>query len=79
MNGSSGLSGLKSEIYRKQTTPIDLIKQYNVTCKQCNVVKNEVFEKTEYDQFIKKVISAQIVEYSYFVKKADYKTKIDEI
>ena len=47
--------------------------------KLSNVVKNEVVNKTAYDELLKKVNAIQTVDTSNLVKKADTSTKIADI
>ena len=75
-NVPSGLSSLKSkvdklDIGKLETTPVDLRKL-------SDVVKNDVVEKTDYYEFVKKINAIKTIDKSDLVKKADYNTKIGE-
>ena len=75
-NVPSGLRSLKIkidklDIGKLETTPAELIKL-------SNVVKNDVFKKTEHDELVKKVNAIQTTNTSNLVKKIDYNTKINE-
>ena len=75
-NGPSGLSSLKSKIdklgiSKLETTPADFGKL-------SDVAKNEVLQKTEYNELVKNVNSFQTTDASNLVKETDYNTKINE-
>ena len=74
-NAPSGLSNLKSkvdklDIGKLETTSVDLSK--------LNYVVKYVVKKTKYDESVKNV-NINATDPSELVKKADYKTKINEI
>ena len=62
----------KLDIAKLKTIPIDLSKL-------SNIVKNDVFKKTEYDELVKTVSNIKTTDTIGLVKKADYDTKMDEI
>ena len=70
------LASLKSEVdildKKFETTPFDLRKLNNV-------IKNDVFKKTVYDELAKKVNVTQTTDSSKLVKKIGYDIKINEI
>ena len=75
-NGPSGLSSLKSKIdklgiSKLETTPVDFGKL-------SDVAKNEVLQRTEYNELVKNVNSFQTTDASNLVKETDYNTKINE-
>ena len=62
----------KLNIAKLETTLVDLSKL-------SNVVKNDVFKKTEHDELVKKVNAIKTTDTSKLVQKTDYNTKIYEI
>ena len=62
----------KSNIAKLETTLVDLSKL-------SNVVKNDIFKKTEHDELVKKVNAIKTTDTSKLVQKTDYNTKIYEI
>ena len=62
----------KLDIGKLGTTPADLSKL-------SNVVKNDVVEKTKYNELVKKVNNINTTDTSNLVKKTDYNIKISEI
>ena len=59
------------DIEKLDTTPIDFILS--------NIVKNDVLRKTEYDELVENVNNINTADDSDLVKKADYKTNINEM
>ena len=73
-NARNGLSNLKSKIdkldFRElETTPVDLSKL-------CDVVKNRVVKKTEYNELVRKFNNINTTDTSNLVKKTNFNTKI---
>ena len=71
------LSNLKTKvdklhIGKLEATPVDLIKL-------CNVVKNDVVKKNEYDELIKKADAIQTTDTSNLAHEADYDTKFNKV
>ena len=61
----------KLDIEKLDTTPIDFILS--------NIVKNDVLRKTEYNELVENVNNINTTDASDLVKKADYKTNINEM
>ena len=61
----------KLDIGKLETTPVDLSKV-------SNVVKNDVFKNTEYEELVKKVNNINATDTSELIKKSDYNRKINK-
>ena len=62
----------KLDTGKLEATSVDLIKL-------CNVVKNDVVKKNEYDELVKNADASQTTDTSNLVHEADYDTKFNKI
>ena len=61
----------KLHIGKLETASVDLSKL-------SDVVKNDIFKKTEYDELVKNVNNNKTTDTTNLIKKTDYDTKINQ-